>query len=153
MGAKVKIWSLSRPTQPTLAVVLDHTDPTKQAQQQQEDSAGASAEGSAAEGAAAAAPDVNPAGKSNMRWLIKSELAGSGAPQGSNKKASTMPDIVAEAIAHAAEDVPEVMQVRSIVGEELANGMQPCLMFQWLLGMHCSVPLPVCHHGQQAIQA
>jgi hypothetical protein len=113
MGAKVKIWSLSRPTQPTLAVVLDHADPTKQAQQQQQYPSGASAEGSATEGVAAAAPDVNPAGKSNMRWLIRSELADTGSPQGSTMKACTTPDIVAEAIARAAEDVPEVMQVCS----------------------------------------
>lgn len=109
MGAKVKVWSLARPTQPTLALVLDHTNPAKQQQQQ----ASASADGAAAVGSAA--PDVNPGGTSNMRWLIKSELAEGTSQAGGKKKGSTMPDIVAEAIAHAAEDVPEVMQVGSVL--------------------------------------
>lgn len=116
MGTKVKIWSLARPTQPTLALVLDHTDPAKQQQQQQEAAAAATGAqaGSTPGAAAAAAPppgDVNPDGTSNMRWLIKSELAEGTAQGGKRKGASTLPDIVAEAIAHAAEDVPEVMQV------------------------------------------
>lgn len=123
-GAKVKVWSLARPTQPTLALVLDHGTPAaavKQPQQQPEDGGAASnsstgVQGSSsgtAEGAAAsaAAADVNPGGASNMRWLIKSELAEGAGGQGGKKRTSTLPDIVAEAIAHAAEDVPEVMQV------------------------------------------
>jgi hypothetical protein len=121
-GAKVKVWSLARPSQPTLALVLDHGTPAavaKQPQQQPEDGGAASSSSiggqgtssGAAEGAAAsAAADVNPGGTSNMRWLIKSELA-EGGGQGGKKRMSTLPDIVAEAIAHAAEDVPEAMQV------------------------------------------
>lgn len=106
MGAKVKVWSLAKPTQPTLVLVLDHTDPAakllREQQQQQADGAGAAA-------VPDGVPDVNPTGVSNMRWLIKSELA-EGSLQ--DKKASTLPDIVADAIAHAADDVPEVTQVR-----------------------------------------
>lgn len=105
MGAKVKVWSLAKPTQPTLALVLDHSDPTAKQQQQQQGQQGAGIPGQGA----AVAPDVNPTGTSNMRWLIKSELA-DGSAQDSKKKGSTLPDIVAEAIAHAAEDVPEVTQ-------------------------------------------
>jgi len=103
MGAKVKVWSLAKPMQPTLALVLDHSDPIAKQQQQAQQGASISVQG------AAVAPDVNPTGTSNMRWLIKSELA-DGSAQDSRKKGSTLPDIVAEAIAHAAEDVPEVTQ-------------------------------------------
>lgn len=118
-GSKVKVWSLARPTQPTLAFALDHADPATKQQQQQEGAAGAeaAADGSSAAAAVAAAAaagtaaaDVNPAGKSNMRWLIKSELAEGAGQEGKQKRKSTLPDIVAEAIAHATEDVPEVRQ-------------------------------------------
>ena len=108
MGAKVKVWSLAKPTQPTLSLVLDHSDPV--AKQQQQAGAAAPAGGSAATPSSPAPPDVNATGTSNMRWLIKSELAESRG-QGGKPRASTLPDIVAEVIAHAAEDVPEVMQV------------------------------------------
>lgn len=128
MGAKVKIWSLARPTQPTLALVLDHTDPAQQQQQEAAAATGAQAGSTpgAAGGAAPAAAttgDVNPTGTSNMRWLIKSELAEGTALGGKRKGASTLPDIVAEAIAHAAEDVPEVMQVckQLLPGDGLAR--------------------------------
>jgi hypothetical protein len=102
-------------------LVLDHTDPAIKQQQQQQQQAGASAAAdgcspaaaavAAAAAAGTAAADVNPAGKSNMRWLIKSEAAEGAGQQGKPKRKSKMPDIVAEAIAHATEDVPEVKQV------------------------------------------
>lgn len=138
MGAKVKVWSLNKPTQPTLTLVLDHSDPLAAAakqpppsSQQQESEAAAASTSSTPSTAAA---DVNPAGKSNMRWLIKSELAeGSSTTQQEGRKGGVpLPDIVAEAIAHAADDVPEVTQVTAC-SEACCIGcteLMPCVHIQ-----------------------
>jgi hypothetical protein len=104
MGSKVKVWSLAKPTQPRLTLVLDHSDP-------------ATRPNSASPSKQQTPSDVNPNGKSNMQWLTRSDidgLAAAGAGKGPAQQqqgGSGLPAIVAEAIAHANEDVPEVTQV------------------------------------------
>jgi hypothetical protein len=107
MGSKVKVWSLAKPTQPRLTQVLDHSDP-------------ATRPNSASPGKQQGPADVNPHGKSNMQWLTRSDIDGLAAGVGSAGKGpgqqqggSGLPSIVAEAISHASEDVPEVTQVSS----------------------------------------
>jgi hypothetical protein len=106
MGSKVKVWSLAKPTQPRLTLVLDHSDP-------------ATRPGSASPSKQQTPSDVNPDGKSNMQWLTRSDIDGlaaagaaAGKGPGQQQGGSGLPAIVAEAIAHANEDVPEVTQVR-----------------------------------------
>lgn len=126
MGCKVKVWSLTKPSQPTLVVVLDHADPTTkqlpQAPQQQGSEHGSlpaspAAAASQAQGdsqgkaGGGGAADVNASGTSNMKWLIKSDAPSEGRQAG-RREGPPLPAIVAQAIEHAAEDVPEVLQVR-----------------------------------------
>ncbi|WIA17403.1 hypothetical protein OEZ85_014259 [Tetradesmus obliquus] len=110
MGSKVKVWSLAKPTQPRLTLVLDHSDPATRP-----NSAGPSKQQTPS--------DVNPNGKSNMQWLTRSDIdglaaGGGGAGTKQQQGGAGLPAIVAEAIAHASEDVPEVTQVRWVAHEE-----------------------------------
>lgn len=93
LGSKVKVWSIPKPTQPRLKLVLDHSESSNRPK-----SAGLKGPG-----------DVNANGQSNMQWLTRSDI--DGLEGATKKKNNTLPDIVAEAIAHASEDVPEVTQV------------------------------------------
>eukprot|EP00775_Hariotina_reticulata_P004041 gene4041-4288_t len=98
LGSKVKVWSFSKPRQPRLKLVLDHSEPDTHAGEQHK------------QGPAGVGPsDVNPDGTSDMQWLTRSDIV-DGRQQG--KRGPELPSIVAEAIAHAAEEVPEVTQVR-----------------------------------------
>jgi hypothetical protein len=98
LGSKVKVWSFSKPRQPRLKLVLDHSEPsphTEELHHQQDPPGGGLS-------------DVNPNATSDMQWLTRSDVI-DGRQQG--KSGPGLPSIVAEAIAHAAEDVPEVTQV------------------------------------------
>ncbi|KAF6254405.1 WD40-repeat-containing domain protein [Scenedesmus sp. NREL 46B-D3] len=112
MGSKVKVWSLAKPTQPRLTLVLDHSVLAAQL-----DSAGPDKQQPPI--------DINPNGKSNMQWLTRSDIDGLAAGGSSAGKGPVgqqgecgLPAIVAEAIAHATEDVPEVTQVRWVAHRE-----------------------------------
>jgi hypothetical protein len=105
LGARVRVWSLTRPRQPRLALVLDHGQPPLPSQQQQKHVA-----------ATPQPPDVgsscDPHYSSDMQWLTRSDLPGLGQRGSRRPGAPPLPDIVAEAIATAAEDVPQVTQAR-----------------------------------------
>lgn len=96
MGSKVKVWSLAKPTQPRLRLVLDHSEPATRPK---------------SAGVQTGPGDVNPDGKSNMQWLTRSDIDGLAAGDKAAGAGSSLPPIVADAIAHANEDVPEVTQV------------------------------------------
>jgi hypothetical protein len=123
MGCKVKVWSLARPTQPTLVLVLDHSEAQPDTKQSAAGADGTPQQAPTAPSAAAAAADVNAAGSSNMRWLTKSDMPDGGGGGQAAGGGLMLPGIVAEAIAHAAEDVPEVTQVRS---SARVAGADPC---------------------------
>lgn len=93
LGSKVKVWSMTKPSQPRLTLVLDHSEASARSKSGLHKPPG----------------DVNADGNSNMQWLTRSDI--DGLEGAAKKRSSSLPALVAEAIAHATEDVPEVTQV------------------------------------------
>ncbi len=112
-SSKVYVWSLKRPHQLRLSLVLDHSEPTQQSQQKQQPDAENGTAAAAAAGAAAGAEDVTPSKPINMRWLTRSDIEGLPGPDANaDPRPPQYPDLVAEAIRDAGFDIPEVTQIR-----------------------------------------
>lgn len=158
-GSRAYVWSFARPQNPKLLLVLDHSEPSKPQAAATDGGGGARAGDGATRdqepGAPGAAGDVLPAKKSDMRWLTRSDLDGlPAAGEGDDEAAAAataaaadarreererearlaeMPGLVAEAIRDAAEDVPEVTQVRVRLGDRRSCAPHAIVSQRWCL--------------------